>query len=137
MCVGMLARLLIVGELHADFVAYALAPEIPVEVIVGHAAPKYKKMTARSGQGARAVDVSSLGMPRFSVRHASGLARPRHSFVIARRDGGTCSGQFAATTLGQLRGRAVEVCCATAFWRRRKTAILWRACARPDRWRLS
>jgi hypothetical protein len=43
MCVGMLARRLIVGELHADFVAYALAPEIPVEVIVGHAKlPKQK-----------------------------------------------------------------------------------------------
>ncbi len=43
MCVGMLARRLIIGELHAHFVAYALAPEIPVEVIVGHAKlPKQK-----------------------------------------------------------------------------------------------
>ena len=44
-------------------------------------------MVARSGQGARAVDVTSLGMPRFSVRYVSGLARPRHSFAIARRQG--------------------------------------------------
>src|SRR5215204_1184401 len=35
MRVGMLARRVIVGELHANFVADALAPEIPVEVIVG------------------------------------------------------------------------------------------------------
>jgi len=33
--VGMLARRVIVGKLHANFVADALAPEIPVEVIVG------------------------------------------------------------------------------------------------------
>src|SRR5829696_8891405 len=52
-------------------------------------------MAARSGQGARAVDVTSLGMPRFSVRSISGLAGPRHSFVIARRSGGI-RGEFGS-----------------------------------------
>src|SRR3954467_12924414 len=37
MRVGMLARRVIVGKLHANFVADALAPEIPVEVILRHA----------------------------------------------------------------------------------------------------
>ena len=37
MRVGMLARRVIVGEFHANFVADALAPEIPVEVILRHA----------------------------------------------------------------------------------------------------
>jgi len=40
----MLARRVIVGKLHANFVADALAPEIPVEVIMGHAKlPSTKK----------------------------------------------------------------------------------------------
>jgi hypothetical protein len=44
MHVGMLARRVIVGKLHANFVADALAPEIPVEVIMGHAKlPSTKK----------------------------------------------------------------------------------------------
>ena len=34
---GMLARRVIVGKLDANFVADALAPELPVEVIVRHA----------------------------------------------------------------------------------------------------
>ena len=34
------------------------------------------------------MDVTSLGMPRFSVRSISGLAGPRPSFVIARQGGG-------------------------------------------------
>ena len=37
MRVGMLARRVIVGKLDANFVADALAPEIPVEVILRHA----------------------------------------------------------------------------------------------------
>ena len=37
MRVGMLARRVIVGEFHANFVADALAAEIPVEVILRHA----------------------------------------------------------------------------------------------------
>ena len=36
MGVRMLARRVIVGELHANFIADALAPEIPVEMIEGH-----------------------------------------------------------------------------------------------------
>jgi hypothetical protein len=36
MRVGMPARRVIVGQLHANFVADALAPEIPVEMIEGH-----------------------------------------------------------------------------------------------------
>jgi hypothetical protein len=35
MRIGMLARRVIVGKLHANFVADALAPEIPVEVMCG------------------------------------------------------------------------------------------------------
>ena len=59
MRVGMLARGVIVGKLHANFIADALAPEIPVEMIEGHGKlPPDKKMAATSGQGARAVDVT-------------------------------------------------------------------------------
>ena len=45
MRVGMLARRVIVGEFHANFVADALAPEIPVEVLLRHAKlPSRQKM---------------------------------------------------------------------------------------------
>ena len=88
MLVGMLTRRVIVDEIDANFVADALAPEILVEVVVG-ARQAPKKMAARSGQCARAMDVTSLGMPRFNVMPASSLARPRQSFAIARR-GNSC-----------------------------------------------
>jgi hypothetical protein len=44
----------------------------------------------------------------FNVRDASGLARPRHSFAIARRAGGTL-GEFGSkpAQLGFLKNQAV------------------------------
>ena len=61
MRVAMLARRVIVCELHANFVADALAPESPVEVIKGSASSQTdKKMAARSAQGARAAVTSAL-----------------------------------------------------------------------------
>jgi hypothetical protein len=92
MRVGMLARRVIVGELHANFVADALAPEIPVE---GQAPKHTKKWPRGAAKVPEHVDVTSLGMPRFSVRSISGLAGPRHSFVIARRSGGI-RGEFGS-----------------------------------------
>jgi hypothetical protein len=81
MRVGMLARRVIVGKLHANFIADALAAS--VEVIAGHGKfPSDKKMReerprcpSRGRYPARKC--------AFSVRHASGLARSRHSFAIA------------------------------------------------------
>ena len=61
---GMLARRVIVGKLHANFVADALAPEIPVEVIVGHGKfPSRQKMP----QGAAKVP-EQWTLPRSECR---------------------------------------------------------------------
>ena len=59
MRVCMLARGVILGKFHANFVADALAPEIPVEVILRHAKlPSRQKWPRGAVEGARAVDVS-------------------------------------------------------------------------------
>ncbi len=82
MRVGMLARRVIVGELHANFVADALAPEIPVEVIVGHAKlPSTQKNDREERSRCPSSGRYLARNAAFNVRHASGLARPRHSFA--------------------------------------------------------
>ena len=65
MRVGMLARRVIVGELHANFVADALAPEIPVEVIEGHG--KLPNQTKKWPRGAAKVP-EQWTLPRSECR---------------------------------------------------------------------
>ena len=64
MRVGMLARGVIVGKLDANFVAHALAPEIPVEVILRH--PKLPS-TKKLPQGAAKVP-EQWTLPRSECR---------------------------------------------------------------------
>ena len=83
MRVGMLARRVIVGELHANFVADALAPEIPVEVIEGHGKLPNRQKNGReerprrpsSGRYlARNAAVLTLGTLRVLLDHATLLS---------------------------------------------------------------
>ena len=64
MRVGMLARRVIVGKLDANFVVDALAPEIPVEVILRHA----KLLSRQNGREERPRCPSS---GRYLARNAA------------------------------------------------------------------
>ena len=88
MLVGMLTRRVIVDEIDANFVADALAPEILVEVVVGHG-----KLRKKWPRGAANVP-EQWTLPRSECRGLTScplrvLARPRQSFAIARR-GNSC-----------------------------------------------
>ena len=70
MRVGMLARRVIVGEFDANFVADALAPEIPVEVILRHA-----KLPSRQKWPRGAARCPSSG--RYLARNAAFYCQAR------------------------------------------------------------
>ena len=113
--IGMLARRVIVGKLHANFVADALAPEIPVEVIVGHA--KLPKHTKKWPRGAAKVP-EQWTLPRSECRVLESGTLPvllDHATLLLLHAEMAGRAPANAATPGQLRGRAVEVCCATGF----------------------